>query len=291
MNVSQIKTSFTISGYLSTINLEPVRKNGNQWLYHSPFHQDNKPSFSVNVKDNLWRDFATGTGGDLIDLVKLLHRTNTAGAIATLTGNSNLKPVFSFYRQNLSNTDGNTIEILHTQPIRNQALIDYLIERKIPVSTARYYLKEAYYKIKSDQVKPYFALAFKNDKGGYALRNKILIRPLASKPAYFTTIRGRWSDQVNIFEGVFDFLSALVYFKSEIPKLDCIVLNSNSHIGSALPMLKKYTRVNLFLDRDKSGEVTAEKIRSAHNFVVDYAAKIYPENKDFNEFLTSKRNP
>jgi|JFJP01.1.fsa_nt_gi hypothetical protein len=289
MNLKQIKTSFTISGYLSTINLEPVRKNGNQWLYHSPFHQDNKPSFSVNVEDNLWRDFATGTGGDLIDLVKLLHRTNTAGAIATLTGTSNLKPVFSFYRQSSLSTSGDKVEISYIQPIRNQALIDYLAERMIPINTARYYLQEAYYKTKSDQLKSFFALAFKNDQGGHALRNKIWKG--ASSPAYFTTIRGRWSDQVNIFEGVFDFLSALVYFKSEIPKLDCIVLNSNSHINSALPMLKKYTRVNLFLDRDKSGEVTAEKIRSAHNFVVDYAAKIYPENKDFNEFLQATQNP
>ena len=289
MNVSQIKSKWSIADYLSSIGHEPARKNGNQWMYHSPLHEDNKPSFSINILDNIWHDFADGTGGDLIDLVKLLDRTNTAGAIATFTGISNSKPVFSFYQQNLLNNKGNTIRISRVQPIRNQALINYLIERKIPISTARYYLQEAYYKTFADQKDDFFAVAFKNDKGGYVLRNKILIKPITTKPAYFTTIPGKWNDQVNVFEGIFDFLSALVYFKSEIPKLDCIVLNSNSHLKSALPLIANYSRVNLFLDNDAAGVQAAEKIRSCNKNVVDYSEIIYPGNKDFNEFLTSNQ--
>jgi hypothetical protein len=34
---------------------------------HSPFRDDNKPSFSVNEDGALWHDFATGEGGDAVD--------------------------------------------------------------------------------------------------------------------------------------------------------------------------------------------------------------------------------
>ena len=34
---------------------------------HSPFRDDNKPSFSVNADGTLWHDFATGEAGDAVD--------------------------------------------------------------------------------------------------------------------------------------------------------------------------------------------------------------------------------
>jgi hypothetical protein len=34
---------------------------------HSPFRDDNKPSFSVNADGTLWNDFATGEAGDAVD--------------------------------------------------------------------------------------------------------------------------------------------------------------------------------------------------------------------------------
>ncbi len=287
MNASQIKTSISISDYLSSIGLEPAHKNGNQWLYHSPLHRDNKPSFSVNTQKDVWNDFSAGQGGDIITLVKLLHHTDTSGAIAALSGTSDSKPVFSFHQQNSSCTEAAKITVLHLQPIRNNALIEYLNFRQIPLHIARKYLAEAYFT--TDQIKRFFALAFRNDQEGFALRNKFWKG--ASSPAYFTTIPGKWNDQVNVFEGFFDFLSALAYYKIESLKRDCIVLNSTSHLNSALPTLEHYPRINLFFDNDPAGIQAAEKIRTCNKNVVDYSEIIYPGNKDFNEFLTSKRNP
>lgn len=286
MNAKQIKSKFSIIGFMATLGLEPVRKTSKYWFYHSPFRKDTNPSFRVDLENEHWKDFgrdrSTGSG-DVIDLVQWLNGTDVPGAIAILN-RENPSSSFSFQGQNSIGADSANVQIKHIQPIRNQALIEYLQERKIPLHIARKYLKEAYYTTGTG--KQYFALSFENDRGGQALRNKLWKG--ASSPAYFTMIPGKWNDQLNIFEGVFDFLSALVYFKTEVPKLDCLILNSTAHFASFKPLLENYSRINLFLDNDQAGQNTVSLIQGNHKKVVDYSGKIYPQHKDFNEFLTGK---
>jgi hypothetical protein len=172
------------------------------------------------------------------------------------------------------------------RPINSPALIQYLRDRKIPLIIAQKYLKEAHYT--TGQERRYFALAFQNDHGGFALRNKFWKR--SNSPAYFTTIPGKSTNQINIFEGVFDFLSALVFFNTDTPKFDCLVLISTSHLNNALSLFQVYQRVNLFLDNDKTAYQCAAKVLAAHQNVVDYAFKIYPEYNDFNDFLKSTKS-
>lgn len=80
-----------------------------------------------------------------------------------------------------------------------------------------------------------------------------------------------------------------MFFKSDTPKFDCLILNSTSHLNSALSLLYPYQRVNLFLDNDKTGYHCADKVHEAHPNVVDYASKIYPEFNDFNDFVKSTK--
>ncbi len=42
----------------------------------SPFREDRSPSFSINTDTGLWRDFATGEGGGVLDLYAAVHRMN-----------------------------------------------------------------------------------------------------------------------------------------------------------------------------------------------------------------------
>ncbi len=77
----------------------------------------------------------------------------------------------------------------------------------------------------------------------------------------------------------------MVFFNSDMPKFDCLILNSTSRLNNALSLLHAYQRVNLFLDNDKTGYQCAAKVLAAHQNVVDYAFKIYPEYNDFNDFL------
>lgn len=288
MNIQQTKSKFSIVGYMAALGLQPVRKTSKYWFYHSPFRKDTNPSFQVNIETEHWKDFGRDSSdgsGDILDLVKFLHSTDIKGAIAILSGQP-VAPSFSFPGQSSVNDEPGHVDIKHIHPIRHQSLIEYLRERKIPFHIARKYLKEAYYT--TGQGKQFFALSFENDKGGQVLRNKILKNPMTSSPAYFTTISGKWNDQLNIFEGVFDFLSALVYFKTETPKLDCLILNSIAHLHSFKPLLENYSRINLFLDRDQAGMKTAQLIHENHKNVVDYSGKIYPHHKDFNDFLMGK---
>ena len=191
MNCQEAK-KIEITVFLNAIGQQPKRKFPGHWWYLSPLprngKQEQNPSFVVDILNNLWYDKALDTGGDLVKLVQLMHNTNTAGALQIIGGN-NLK-FFSFDQQK-DFSDG--VDVLHVQPVQNRALIQYLDHRCIPVSIARLYLVEMYYRVRDAK---YFSLAFKNDRGGYALRN--LYNKIAVSPAYYTTIPGRWHDQLNL---------------------------------------------------------------------------------------------
>ncbi len=283
MNCTQAKEKVRIVDYLKSQGIEPKRRYRNYFWYLAPHRHESNPSFSVNLSENVWHDKAENRGGNIIDLVMMLNHTDTKGALEILSHND-IKS-FSFDQQVSIEAPG--IDIKHLQPVQNAALIQYLNSRKIPVQLARLYLLEAYY-LTIHSTKQKFSLAFRNDLNGYHLRNA-KFKGIAS-PGYFTSIRGGSQDQLNIFEGVYDFLSALVYFKSTKPKFDCLVLNSNVHIEKVLPILKRYSRINAFLDNDPSGTDTLNHIKAAHPQVENFAGRIYPDHKDFNEFLINSKS-
>ena len=89
-----------IKDYLESLGILPVVDKFYYGMYHSPFRQDDTPSFKVDYGVNLWCDFGTGEGGSLIDLVMKQYGCNAYGAICRLeqrNGNS-----FSFQGKELS---------------------------------------------------------------------------------------------------------------------------------------------------------------------------------------------
>ncbi len=72
MNINDAK-NIDIVSFLSKRGISPVRTNGAQYLYRSPFRNETNPSFSVSIKKNQWYDFGLGEGGDVISLVRKLH--------------------------------------------------------------------------------------------------------------------------------------------------------------------------------------------------------------------------
>lgn len=59
-----------ISDYLHSLGYNPVKQQGGNLWYKSPFRQENEPSFKVNTELNLWYDFGAGKGGNIIALAK-----------------------------------------------------------------------------------------------------------------------------------------------------------------------------------------------------------------------------
>lgn len=276
MNCQQAK-KIPITHYLHTKGIQPKTvKNGSAW-YNSPLRNENKPSFKVDRQNNIWYDFGTGTGGNLLDLVTKIEKTGIAGALMILQRPELSKTRFSFSQQQYS--ESNTIELKHLQPLQNRALVQYLNSRKISQAKAVNYVQEAYYQVNGKQ---YFALAFKNDRGGHELRNKYFKG--SSSPKTITTIPGSWK-ALNIFEGFIDFLSAIEFYQVRKPAGSCIVLNSISNLDAILNNLTEYEKINLYLDNDRTGTQAANKIKKVHTRVNDYSKIIYPDQKDFNELL------
>lgn len=270
-----------IVGFLLNKGHIPAKNSGNDFWYCSPLRSEEKPSFKVNSVKNVWYDYGTGTGGKLIDLVRSLYNVDVSEALAIISGTGPAPYSFSFDPQNCP-IEG--IKIKHIQKLQNQALIQYTEKRKIPLPIADKYLKEVYYYAKN---KKYFALAFPNDLGGYELRNKYYKN--SNSPKAITTIIGSPGiNSVNVFEGFMDFLTALVYYKTNTPTADTIILNGTGQVNKVLKLLPNYVNINLYLDNDTAGMDAAKQIQDKYPQAVNRSQIIYPGSKDFNEFIILK---
>lgn len=279
MNCSTAK-KISIIGYLASLGIKPNNlKNGSAW-YCSPFRQETKPSFKVDRNNNIWYDFGTGTGGNILDLVMQLNGTGITGALLLLQKPEFSKQTFSFSEQ--QNSD-DSIKIKHLQPLQNRALIQYLASRQISKAKAVNYVQEAYYQVNGKQ---YFALAFKNDKGGFELRNKYFKG--SSSPKAITTIPGS-RKALSIFEGFIDFLSAIEFYQVRKPAGSCIILNSVSNLDAIIARLSDFEKINLYLDNDPAGTQAANKMKNVHPRITDFSKIIYEKFKDMNELLVQTK--
>ena len=283
MNCKDTK-SIDIFEFLTKSGITGTEKRYFVW-YCSPLRDEKTASFRVDRVTNRWKDYGTGQNGDLLDLVKLIHKTDTLGALNILS-NCNIDESFSFSRAKVEykeETPG--IIIKHIQPLENKALIQYLIEREIPLQIAMHYTLEAYYLANNKQ---FFSIAFKNDQGGYELRNKYYKN--CSSPKYYTTFQVPGNNELNLFEGFFDFLSALSFYHVQTLPQNTIILNSLSNLHLIIPLLSNYEKINLYLDNDKSGMEAAKKISSLHPCTEDKSKILYSLHKDFNEYLIKTLN-
>ena len=129
--------------------------------------------------------------------------------------------------------------------------------------------------------KNYFAIGFKNDAGGYELRNPYFKGCIA--PKTITTIVN-YETECHVFEGFMDYLSYLVLYG----ECAAVVLNSIVNIPHALPILDEYSQGLCHLDNDAAGRMgTQQLITTLGEKCVDTASE-YDGHKDFNEYLMSK---
>ncbi len=56
MTITDVK-QIRISDYLHSLGYNPVKQQGGNFWYKSPFRQESEPSFKVNTELNLWYDF------------------------------------------------------------------------------------------------------------------------------------------------------------------------------------------------------------------------------------------
>jgi DNA primase len=278
--------SVSIVDYLASKNIEPVKAVGKELLYFSPLRNEKDPSFYVNPTKNKFHDFTNEEHrGNILRLVQFLEGCNFPVAVAKLLEFDG-KPVEKYANLFLSATDipkpinQQTKEIY---PVQNPILINYIQSRSIPYSLAKRYLYELMTTAK-DRV--YFTVGFRNDSGGFALRNKYYKGCEGIQD--ITTFDLESRKIVAVFEGFFDFLSALVYYKLEAPRIPTVVLNSTNNRKKSIEYLRQFEQVNCFFDRDKSGEDCFKLLRDRDGLPVKDYSTIYEGFNDFNEFLVKQ---
>ena len=268
--------------YLAGLGHEPVKIKNYDFWYLSPLRNEKTPSFKINQKLNRWYDHGLGKGGNLIDFGVLYYRCTVGELLKMLQGNLSIHPPIAPPLATPENTKENQIHLLRQGPILAISLCHYLEKRSIPLEVARRYCQEVRYELNQ---KDYLALGFKNDAGGYELRNPYY--KASNSPKDITTIQNG-STETTVFEGFFDFLSYQTLPKNQEQKpTDFLILNSLSFFQKARPVLEQYQAINLYLDRDNAGKnVTREALAISTKY--QDKSGLYSMHKDLNEWLVNQ---
>ena len=267
MKIEELKR-IPIWELLSHLGIEPVSKRGGgaQLMYHSPLRPDRNASFSVSTRKNLWMDFGTSRGGNVIDLAIALKGNCTFCEAAAW-----LEEQASFFRSDIRYRDVSRYDDSHmsrlsghsdisgmqVENLTSPRLLDYLESRGIPASIGRIYCKEAHYTVRDRE---YYGVAFMNILGGMEIRNRFFKGCHGVKaPTVVSVEKARRTTSCCVFEGFMDFLSYKVLEErgdreivQPVP-FDCIILNSTSIIQRAIPFIGVYTIAYCYLDNDFAG--------------------------------------
>lgn len=281
MNIQQIKEKYTCLDYLG----EPVRKISSGWfLYRCPWKEDRHPSLSVSPDGKVWHDHSTGEKGGLIELVQKTLNTIDLGRVCAIFDNSSffLKPNFD-YRKKENRAGVSALKSFSVHPLRERALFAYLHNRCINMDIAKQFLQEAHYSFR-DGDSYLYALAFRNDKGGYELRSSFYKG--GTSPKGISTHLGRENAPTVVFEGFFDMLSFATLCGGV--RHNYVVLNSIVNKEAALEVLKESrSEIYLALDNDEGGESTTRWLLDALPSAKDIRSRFAPA-KDVNEYLKRK---
>jgi len=277
MTIEQAR-NLDIVDYLSKAGHEPQKISGNHYWYFSPFRKERTPSFKVNRKLNRWFDFADGKGGNFVDLGIQLLGCSISDLLQRLE--NGVVPIAKQTAKLLSTEEDNWIKILSDFSISSYPLIRYLQQRRIPNEIAEKYLREVRYQI-SD--KTYYALGFKNDAGGYELRNQNFKG--SSSPKDSTFIDNAAKD-LTVFEGFFNFLSyQSMYYKQQVLEHNFLILNSTSFFEKSLSKMQEHRQVRLFLDNDKTGNKYTQLAQSINKEKFLDERHLYFKYDDLNDWL------
>lgn len=298
MNAKQAN-QISIRNYLETIGINPIRNNKSYSLYLAPYRAESNPSLKVSHDQNLWVDYGNDNkGGTLIDLVLLLNPSYDVSDAICAIEKSN-QSFFSFHQQESGpalityskrqiaigkkqSTDSSIIKIRKIDELgQNAALTSYLKSRGIRLEIAKPYCKEIYYEIRG---RHYFGIANETSHG-WNIRNKYWKGCNGQGYSYYKND----SQNLNVFEGIFDLLSYIELQNSNPIQTDFMVLNSLVNLKRAIPIIEKYHQINIFLDYDQAGRNATKMLMGILPDSRD-SSSFYSSFKDLNDYYLAKNN-
>jgi DNA primase len=167
------------------------------------------------------------------------------------------------------------------QSIENPFLIAYLKERRISIEAVKQYCKEVHYLVNG---KPYFAVGFPNNSGGYELRNRYF-KGCTSKDITGIQAGG---DACLVFEGFMDALSFLTMKRINQFRQNTVILNSVANLPKAENYLRSQEKVYTFLDNDEAGRQVTARLKSVCKSLSDQSG-FYARYKDLNDYLMNRQ--
>ncbi len=297
-------------------------RKGDPW-YFSPFRPDEKTaSFKINTKYNSWHDFGhsgitnyngksiQGSGGDILDLWCDYHQKDRrAGIKEALQGLAKYTNA-PFQKNDYQGVQGNARPPKQEEPPRFKilkiadritfvGLKEELYRRRISQEVANLYLKQGYI-LDITTGKKYNGFLFENDKGGYEVsipnpQQEKCFKTCIGAKAITTTKPVKETQDADVFEGFWDFLSWLEKKKIKTPVHYTFILNSTSLAGDAVKSIiglkENLKSVYLFMDNDPAGYQTTHFIAGElepEGFEVGSMEQFYEGYKDLNEFCISK---
>ena len=265
--------------YLSALGFKPERISQHNYWYLSPFRDEKTASFKVNRKMNRWYDFSEGNGGNLVDFGMRYHNCSVSELLQKLSSPFSFGQQIPLQKQTASLGDESKIKIIKEDSIRSVALVRYLNKRRIPFPIAQKFCKEISYELHG---KNYYAIGFKNNSGGFELRNEYFKG--SSSPKDITLI-DNGAKEMAVFEGFFNFLSyQAIDQKTEGQKSNFLILNSVSFFERAKPLMMGQNSVRLFLDRDMTGQNCTQKALALGSQFKDESS-LYQTHKDLNDWM------
>lgn len=299
MNTQQAK-EISLMQYLAVQGIKPIYFRRGEHYFLSPLREEKQPSFIVKENagrdgEDIWNDFglaATHNGGDIVEFVKYQLNADTSDALKHLADYANLRSPRTAQAQRNSLFDNqSTISIVGSpRPLHHFALLKYLREvRKIPDVVSKAYLKVVWYKQQKYPDRKFFAFGWRNESGAYELRaaSSNFKSVTGKKDITYIPTTNAEHKTLFIFEGILDFLSALV-IKGQL-RLDghVIVLNSTAQLKRCFPYVQRIqpSKIVTFMDNDDAGR-SATTILQEH--LSDYPVEVmtfYEGYKDVNAYL------
>lgn len=308
MTIEEIK-SVSIRQYLEATNHKFAYIRRGIYFYLSPYRSESNPSFAVNPKENLWYDYATREGGNLINLYQKQHPSLTNHQVLCSLQEVIQQNSLQFsedyegrerqqrekeqwikdkHDERERDKDSNTV-IDGICELSHPNLRNYIATRRVDFDIARKYCKQVHYTVYG---KSYYAISFGNIEGGMEVRNKFSKRTIGKKSISIVKSSAPDCTHCCIFEGFFNMLTYDTIRKWDMDlglcigtECDYFVLNSIGNLNLVLPYLSQYQVIHCYLDNDSSGITTTKKIMTIYPATAIDESNRYKEYNDINDVI------
>jgi hypothetical protein len=267
-------------GFLAFLGHHPEKISGGHYWYRSPLHgsRTDRDHFHVNRRTNRWYDFDLAAGYTFADFA-LCYFPDEQTFI------QNLQQFVSTKKENVQQPElrtpsipSPTIEIAETYRVRSLVLMQYLWERRIPLSVAHRFCVEARY---TRENRTYCALGFPTDASGYILfgpRHRYHTGP--NSPTHFANDR----TEVAVFLDCLDLLTFAGLQPSPRLQPDLLCLNQPDNLATVLPRLETYSLIRLFFPNTTSGDKLTQATQRNNSHTIDYRP-LYKRYNSLNEWV------